>query len=73
MSTRVLVVDDDVLVARAITVVLARGGFDVRSAIIVALRGRRDVFGAITFGFVGHERNANARRLFRPSWRADEK
>ncbi|HTL33487.1 MAG TPA: response regulator [Kofleriaceae bacterium] len=32
MSTRVLVVDDDTLVCRAISVVLARGGFDVRSA-----------------------------------------
>jgi two-component system response regulator HydG len=32
VSTRVLVVDDDLLVCRALTVVLARGGFDVRSA-----------------------------------------
>ncbi|HUS29697.1 MAG TPA: response regulator [Kofleriaceae bacterium] len=32
MSTRVLVVDDDPLVCRAISVVLARGGFDVQNA-----------------------------------------
>jgi two-component system response regulator MprA len=32
MSARVLVVDDDPIVCRAISVVLARGGFDVQTA-----------------------------------------
>ena len=32
MSTRVLVVDDDAAVCRAVAVVLARSGFDVRTA-----------------------------------------